>query len=625
MIEIFVNGNELLLPADFAVTIIEENPLITANGEFTLDITLSLLEAMNARAFGFLQRINKYFAPDYKKEAPANMIIEGRSRYGKIIVLSNTDISVTFQFLAGNSALNYDIRMDERKIWELNWGEVGATVNYEMAMNSISFSGWEKATNNFVCTPILASDGTGNVVYNHYTLANQEAADPYAIIAGERFIVQPYLMYYIDKLPELLGLEMGSNLLTMDGRAKKMFIINTVQSNKYADYLPDMTVAKFIETIENFFNVTVLVDKSSNKMKIESLHQNIPNRKLTENIVSLQSYTRDVSNTPKATKSGEVKILYDLPDSDYFKWQYIAPEILGLCTIKPYESLAAIKTAINQVPNLGNKMAIYRALDTGRDYLLNDYRSLVTPLATLFGYLKWWPVDGRTAGYDILHINKFRAVGERFEAELKLELIPAELTTSSISLHYEGTGTGTRPGGSWSITTDFKHQLPKCRQAIFTTAESGLVEMVNGTAKIIQRLSQLEVALYTGKIELQGTFRRGNEDHVCYYPMSHVDSAPEFGSGESDGDVNWAHHIFLPAAQHSMRLHGSNGVIQAYHFETVMDITKEYTFTLLDTPEVDINNMFVINNMKFMPISLTRKVSQKGSKTVEGKFYAMLE
>ena len=624
MIEIFISGNELLLPNDFEVTIVEENPLITANGEFTLDITISLLEEMNARAFGFLQRINKCFAPDYKKESPANMIIDGKARYGKIIVLNNTEVSVTVQFLAGNSALNYDIRLDQRKIWELDWGKISTTIDYEKAYKSLSYSGWEMAINEFVCTPILANDGTNDVVYNHYTLADQNATDPYAIIGGERFIAQPYLMYYIEKLPGLLGLEMDYNILRLDGRALKMFVINTVQSNKYADYLPDITVAKFIETIENFFNVTILVNKASNKMNIESLNENIPNRKITGNINPLENYTRDVSNTQINTKIGDVKIMYDLPDSDYFKWQYLNPDILGLCEVKQFASMAAIKTAINQVADLGNKMVIYRTLDTGRDYLLNEYRSLIAPKVELFGYSETWGVNGRTGGYDILNINKFRAIGENFNTELKLELIPAELTTASISLTYVGTGTGTRSGGSWSVTTAFKYQLPKCRQAIFTTVESGLVEKVNGTAKIIQRLSNIEVALYTGKIELWGTFRRGNEEHVCFYPMSHVDSAPEFGSGESDGDVNWAHHIFLPAVEHSMRLHGSNGIVQSYHFTSLMDITKEYTFTLLDTPEVDINNMFVINNMKFMPISLTRKVSQKGSKVVEGKFYAML-
>jgi hypothetical protein len=55
-----------------------------------------------------------------------------------------------------------------------------------------------------------------------------------------------------------------------------------------------------------------------------------------------------------------------------------------------------------------------------------------------------------------------------------------------------------------------------------------------------------------------------------------------------------------------------------------MDTSKEYTFTLVDSPDVNINNFFNINNKTFMPISLERVISIKESKTVTGRFYAML-
>jgi hypothetical protein len=69
---------------------------------------------------------------------------------------------------------------------------------------------------------------------------------------------------------------------------------------------------------------------------------------------------------------------------------------------------------------------------------------------------------------------------------------------------------------------------------------------------------------------------------------------------------------------------GNNGVIEDYNFESIMDTSKEYTFTLVDSPDVNINNFFNINNKTFMPISLERIISIKESKTVTGRFYAML-
>ena len=218
MIQLFVNNQELLLPSDFSITLIEENPIITANGEFTLDISLSLLEPMNAKAFGFLNRVNKYFAPDYKKDAPAYMIIDGAARYGKIIVLSNTDIEVTFQFIAGNSALNYDLRKDDRKIWEVDWGTIPEAISFETALDSIKRNGYcvffrppttRPHYNNFVCTPIHSTDGTNPIIINNYTLGGQTDADPYAINGGSKFIAQPYLLYYINKIADVLGFSLG--------------------------------------------------------------------------------------------------------------------------------------------------------------------------------------------------------------------------------------------------------------------------------------------------------------------------------------------------------------------------------------------------------------------------------
>ena len=69
---------------------------------------------------------------------------------------------------------------------------------------------------------------------------------------------------------------------------------------------------------------------------------------------------------------------------------------------------------------------------------------------------------------------------------------------------------------------------------------------------------------------------------------------------------------------------GSNGVIEDYNFESIMDTSTEYTFTLVDSPDVNINNFFNINNKTFMPISLERIISNRKDKTVIGKFYAML-
>jgi hypothetical protein len=96
---------------------------------------------------------------------------------------------------------------------------------------------------------------------------------------------------------------------------------------------------------------------------------------------------------------------------------------------------------------------------------------------------------------------------------------------------------------------------------------------------------------------------------------------PDF---DAENQENWVANAYAPAVTTTLRLLGSNGVIEDYNFESIMDTSTEYTFTLVDSPDVNINNFFNINNKTFMPISLERIISNRKDKTVIGKFYAML-
>ena len=225
MIELFINNHEALLPKDISFTLIEENPEITNNGEFTLDITLSLLEPMNAIAFGFLNRLNKL---SINKNADARMIIDGSVRQGQVVIASNTDIDITFQFIAGNSELNY-IAKNEKKIWELNFGTEGI-IDFAKAFQSINYTGYGlhhisfgyDIQINYVCAPVKIS----GIIYNDFKLTTKFMDPQIPMTEIDRIIMQPYLLYYINMLPQLLGYSLKHNVLNDDNRANKMYLLN---------------------------------------------------------------------------------------------------------------------------------------------------------------------------------------------------------------------------------------------------------------------------------------------------------------------------------------------------------------------------------------------------------------
>ena len=442
-------------------------------------------------------------------------------------MLSNTDIEVTFQFIAGNSALNYDLRKDDRKIWELDWGTIPFTISFEMALNSIKRIGYRSYSqppftrilwNNYVCAPIHSTDGTNPIIINNYTLGGQTDADPYAINGGSKFIAQPYLMYYIKKIADVLGFSMGLNVLETDERAKKMFVVNTIDSLIYADMLPDMTIAKFIETIENFFNVVFIIDKTTNSMSIQNMMGNLATRKKVDILNVLDSYHRDLETSPKAERIGTTKISYSVPDSTYMKFQKVDIELMKLCQIIEHVNFAALVAFLGHTDGMGDKLIIHRDVETLRDYFIRAYRDDIVGDYNFWDKTISWSVDSRTGGFRIVHINKFRSYGENYDNDLSLDIVPAAITIDTRYL------TKLFASGA-SISRSFIYQLPISSRNYYKYESMGFIESVTNSDKKIPRLSNFEVALYTGMINICGDFSRDYYLQVSNFPFSHVQTS----------------------------------------------------------------------------------------------------
>jgi len=625
MTQLFVNEREVILPSDFSFTLIEENPEITNNGEFTLDITISLRNPQNAIVFGFLNRIN---LATITKTAPARMIVDGSPRSGTIIISKNTDIDVTFQFVSGNSELNY-IAKNEKKIWELDWG-METAIDFEKALESLNYPGYGEYDNtpippfyfhtswfqNFVCAPVIV----GSSIINNFTIAPDtdpvETALKINGISG-KIIMQPYILYYINKLPSLLGYTLKHNILNTDSRAKKMYLVNAIDSLKYADALPDMTITEFKEAIEFFFNVEFIVNPTDKTVSIENLQSNLENKKIVNITDYLDEYNRDQSQDSKSVRLDFSKVSYDLPGTNYFRYQKLDQYILDKSTIVEFVNFAVLE-AYTRLHNgsPANKFLIYRDLDQMNDYMFIDINSAIGRPWIVF-YMYPFTLDGNFDYVIIIDlINKFSSVGTDATKELVLKISPAEVLQHREPVHINS-------GNTFAYT-----QLPKSSSAYFIEESKGFIETVQGTEVTIPRLSKLEVSLYTGRIKSYQETQIGYTfDIPTLYPFSHIDTKPEFSGALSIEKLmalkTWVNTYFSPAATETMKLKGPGGIISDYHQQTIIDTTKEYTFYLIDGPNIRANNIFIINNLKYMPITFERIKSEKQT-TVKGTFYRML-
>lgn len=626
MTEFFINfkkfpelpeWNELVLPDDYEFTETEENPEITSFGSYTLDITVSLLEARNAIAFRFINRENN---SDIKQTADARKIENGIVTSGTIEIQKNSDVDVTFQFLSGNSELNY-IAKNEKKIWELDWG-VENEITFELASRSINYPAYGVYENipippfyfhtswvqNYVCAPVKL----GSEVVNDYTLENgvgtaQEnggIANMFKIngISG-KIVMQPYLLYYVNKLPELLGYTLEHNVLDTNERAKIMYLVNAVGSLNYADALPDMTISEFIDAIEQFFNVSFLVNASQKSISIESLSSNLANKKTVTVSNVLDGYERDMSTELESIRLDFTKVSYDLSDSLYFKYQKLNDDILAKCTIMSFNSLTEIVSCVSAT-DYSNKLVIFRDTSTLNDYFIG------VPGINLYS---------RYSAYMGLKlINKFRSTSGSNDKELKLALCPSAVVKKSKQQSWYMNGGTT--------FFDVYYQVPESSNNYSVAKELGFVASVEKGLSNITRNSRLEVALYAGLIRLHNENSYGITV-TTPYPFSYIDYLPEFGILEGNtGWTNfetWKNTYYKPKASLTMRLNGEGSIIEDYHQASIIDTSKEYTFIIIDEPDIKASNIFIINNLKYMPISFERRKSNK-STTVLGKFYRML-
>lgn len=613
MIQFFIKKIELVLPDDFSTTIIDENPLITNKGEFSLDIDTSLLDKANARAFNFVQRLNN---STVDKDGDCVMISDGRVRNGKFTVLSNTDISVKWQFIAGNSELNY-IAQNDTKIFTLPWGTESA-IDYDRALLSISLPGYS-ANNPFVCTPVLTKDKDGNdLVLNNYKVSTQTSETLFAINGVENIVMQPYLMYYIKKLPELLGYTLKTNILDNDTRANKIYLTNTVQSLEYNYALPDMTISEFLNEICTIFNVEFKVNSALKTIDIVRVSEAIkaaPVVKLTD---VLDAYERSEEDKKETSKLSFNKLSYDLDGSTYFRYQQFSKEVMDKMYIQNHPNFAAMVAYLDSIGLPYDIFRIYRDTEKENDWI-GISNTQLHPSIIFYTY----PIT-RDGDFDYLkllqNVNKLSAyVTGDGQSELILKIAPAEVVKQSITVNYNyGSGTG-------QFAVYF--QAPKSKKAAFIPSVIGLKAMVETSEPEAERLSTIEIGMFAGRITLY--YDQDASTVTTTYPFSNIDDLPEFGptfisKTNCLKSKAWAEAHFTPAITSNLKLKGPGGIYDSYFSGEVIDYSKKYKFIMPDSPLLQVGNIFEFESQKYITIRFEREKSNKKSLVV-GYFYRMLD
>lgn len=372
MTQLFIDGQEIVLPEDFSCKSISENPIFTKSGDYTLNITLSLLNPVNSKMFKHVNRINSLSRFENRTAilvSDNDVIIKGKE-----VVLQFTNISVDIQIVAGNSSLNYlignnlNLRDLDLGIATITKSQIISNLKQDYPLVDFQILPFYDPINKFVGNRYtFAYDSANNwglkYAYDGSTVSSLFLKEdetqffeyfeywPYMRYptSYENYRPQPYLGAIIKKLFHALGYELN-NAIDQHPVFRYAYIVHSNDTLEFAKMLPSWTVSKFLEEIESIFDCTLVVDNNNMTANIIFNHDYYVDA--TENNLIMLDDFEVIVNDNDEKMSSEMNIKYNLPDSLYYKYQDIPESLikdLPVISISESTDKASIEKIANDI------------------------------------------------------------------------------------------------------------------------------------------------------------------------------------------------------------------------------------------------------------------------------------
>lgn len=578
MLQLTVDGQQVNLNPSCSFEIVKANPLLTKIGEYTYDIDVDLRDPQNAKVYKHINRLHSL-----SHFAGRTAVLKDGARVicrGTEVLLEIEGPIAKIQILAGNSNFNYLIGGD-KKIRDLNFGTMPNPTR-DMARR-LTKSFYPDSNFGFPEMRLRTESGIdyANEQYTYGFYSNELEYIESTIKP------QPYVLYYVEKIIELLGYRLGQNYLREDPRWQRLIIVDAIWSLEYAKHLPDWTIFEFIEEIEGFFNCIFLLDSLSGTVHILSLKTYYSSSANVTEIHSsdvfghfsklITSDTNDIVDT--------TNISYDLPDNDYFKYADLDPEIEERCIISTID----LQYKPGTTPSMG-------------DYSNTIYQDRVTKEFFAYNYVK--------GGSVFNHVNQFKGLlRDEQKNLLKLRIVPCEL------------GLGFR---QIEDSVDSYYLVPKSLEYadVDNDEKQTLADLISNGVKSVTIHDRMEVCFYLGKTAIRDG--RNNpkpikEPYKDLYVTAVKTSDFAFIEGrfisylpEECGGVD---HMTLS-------LTGEHGRVNKDFSLLLFNSDEEYTICFRSRKMLDPMNLYNIDGRLFYCKELRYKVTNgKFSDIVEGKFY----
>lgn len=598
MTELYIDGYQVVLPENFSIDFKFENPFITKNGEFSFEIELPLSISSNAKIYKQINRIN---ASHQIKKRKAILIVDA------IVMLSGTEIitnisekSVIIQIVSGNSELNYLIGGD-KKMYELDLGKE-SQINSDLANQSLNSQYPEF---NYIITPVKIADR----IINQYDPVLTGVT--YYPINTNNIVIQPYLMYIIEMIPQALGYELKSNVLRDIKKLKHLYLVNSVQSLSYGDMMPDMSVKDFISEIEQYFNVCFLIDKVSNSVEI--LH--VFNKMNSNNVTVLDSVVDDFeieieenSESKEDVSLNYTGVVYDLSSDNYFKYQCIDQDIMKTVNIIRFPNYKLLASHV-----LHDLNAHYNTKEVFYDESDDEYYLVKKN-------------DLNESKRNLHVVNLFCPSGDADNISHTFKIRPAKIALQKYDLNPVLGGT------DWVAYA----AMPDVGFQFSASSDFGIIDRIEGDT--IKRNSEINIAIFIRSDSLYdaeyasfaGVF---NGKTINVYPLSITHYLRPIQLSSEGTSLFFNFWLLLDEYNYvgwekdlTLKLAGKQGLYDNIlcHNLTV-DMSKKYTFKLFSSQKINIESVIYIKNRRFVCCDINYSANSNGlSNICSGSFYEIV-
>lgn len=389
------------LPENLTLEIQRENPLFTRRGDYTYDINISLRDPLNRAIYGHLDRLTSTGRPQNRK---ATLLCDGHVICdGTEVVLKKESDSVKIQILAENSEMNYLVGGD-MKIRDMDFGNMTNGPSTTEAEKDGSAVYPDKRHAIMMVRDSNAQDDE-YPFYGDVNFAFKHDHGTYEPTVRTRSVACPYLLYYVEKVVELLGYTLRRNELMDVPAWRRLCIIGGPSGRRQsaAAYLPNWTVSEFLEQVEMFFGcIFSRQGKYVDILKVSTFYSE--NAAVSIDAVDVQDlFDREYDSTEEV-RVGNENIAYELPSDEFGATGDMNDDIYDLCwkserlMTSASQDFSAWKVYTDSVKGIEY---IYLSMKKGSDshyekaFIINQFKKHIVDPSAKANTLKIIPAEVR--------------------------------------------------------------------------------------------------------------------------------------------------------------------------------------------------------------------------------------